>query len=207
MQYDASGTPPSRGRLIFLIGPSGSGKDSLIDAAREQLLTQGVEIARRVITRSAEAKGEAAVGVSAERFEAMREAGEFALSWQANGLSYGIPIQVDDWLDRGLSVLVNGSRGYLAQARERYPDLLAVGLTVSPQVLRERLLARGRESHEEIELRLARSAGMQGYDASVHVLDNSASLSSAVEVFLRLLDEHGALGQLPAKNLTCKLPD
>ena len=207
MQYDASDTPSSRGRLIFLIGPSGSGKDSLIDAAREQLLTQGVEIARRVITRSAEAKGEAAVGVSAERFETMREAGEFALSWQANGLSYGIPIQVDDWLDQGLSVLVNGSRGYLAQARERYPDLLAVGLAVSSQVLRERLLARGRENLEEIEQRLARSAGMQAYDASVHVLDNSASLSSAVEALLRLLGEHGALGPSPEKNPTCKLPD
>lgn len=79
MQYDASGGVPSSGRLIFLMGPSGSGKDSLIDAARERLSAHGVEVARRVITRSAEAKGEAAHGVSIERFEAMRTRGH--LPW------------------------------------------------------------------------------------------------------------------------------
>lgn len=57
MQYDASNGAISRARVIFLIGPSGSGKDSLIDAAREALRARGVEVARRVITRSAEAKG------------------------------------------------------------------------------------------------------------------------------------------------------
>lgn len=143
MQYDASGGAASRGRLIFLMGPSGSGKDSLIEAARQRLIAHGIEIARRVITRSAEAKGEDALGVSVERFETMREAGAFALDWQANGLSYGIPVQLDAWLAAGRSVLVNGSRAYLTNARQRYPDLVAVGLTVSQQALRQRLLARG----------------------------------------------------------------
>ena len=43
------------GRLIYLMGPSGSGKDSLLQAAREPL--RGCRIVRRVITRSAEAVG------------------------------------------------------------------------------------------------------------------------------------------------------
>ncbi|MEG3012356.1 MAG: phosphonate metabolism protein/1,5-bisphosphokinase (PRPP-forming) PhnN, partial [Pseudomonas sp.] len=42
------------GRLIYLMGPSGSGKDSLIEAAREPLRALGCEVIRRVITRSAE---------------------------------------------------------------------------------------------------------------------------------------------------------
>lgn len=50
------------GRLIYLIGPSGSGKDSLLDAARPRLAKRGCRIVRRVITRSAEAVGEAAQG-------------------------------------------------------------------------------------------------------------------------------------------------
>lgn len=69
MQHDASDRRSGTGRLIFLVGPSGSGKDSLIDASRERLAAAGVEVARRVITRSAEAKGEAAQGVTAEQFE------------------------------------------------------------------------------------------------------------------------------------------
>lgn len=44
------------GRLIYLMGPSGSGKDSLLQAAREPWL-RGCRIVRRVITRSAEAVG------------------------------------------------------------------------------------------------------------------------------------------------------
>lgn len=188
MQHDASVQGEASGRLIFLIGPSGSGKDSLIDAARAQLTAAGVEIARRVITRSAEAKGEDAHGVTPERFETMRAAGDFAMHWRANGLDYGIPAQVDQWLAQGRPVLVNGSRAYLPQARLRYPDLLAVCLVVKPQVLRERLLARGRETLQEIDQRLARNAAMQvDGDAPVHLLDNSGALDAAVAALLALL--------------------
>jgi ribose 1,5-bisphosphokinase len=188
MQHDASAQGEASGRLIFLIGPSGSGKDSLIDASRAQLAAAGVEIARRVITRSAEAKGEAAHGVTPERFETLRAAGEFAMHWRANGLDYGIPAQVDQWLAQGRSVLVNGSRAYLPQARLRYPDLLAVCLVVKPEVLRDRLLARGRETPQEIDQRLARNAGIHvDGDAAVHLVDNSGSLEAAVAALLDVL--------------------
>ncbi|HDZ3196602.1 TPA: phosphonate metabolism protein/1,5-bisphosphokinase (PRPP-forming) PhnN, partial [Pseudomonas aeruginosa] len=146
------------GRLIYLMGPSGSGKDSLLQAAREPLALRGCRIVRRVITRSAEAVGEDAQAVTPAQFDTLERASAFAMSWRANGLCYGIPVQIDEWLAQGYDVLVNGSRGYLAQARRRYPDLLAVLLGVKPEVLRQRLLARGRESPEEIEARLARNA-------------------------------------------------
>lgn len=196
MRHDASGTSRLGGRLIFLIGPSGSGKDSLIDAARVHLLENGVEAARRVITRSAESRGEAALSVSPEVFEQMCEDGKFAMHWQANGLQYGIPVQVNEWLSSGRHVLVNGSRGYLPEARRRYPNLLAIRLEVAPQVLRERLLTRGRESVEQVEQRLARSALLQaGDDPDVHVLDNSTSLADTVKALLRLLVEEGVIAQ------------
>ncbi|MFG0412731.1 phosphonate metabolism protein/1,5-bisphosphokinase (PRPP-forming) PhnN [Pseudomonas sp. zjy_8] len=194
MQHDASDRRSGTGRLIFLIGPSGSGKDSLIDASREQLALAGVEIARRVITRSAEAKGEAAQGVTPEQFDALRAQGAFAMHWRANGLDYGIPRQVDQWLAAGRAVLVNGSRAYLPEARQRYPDLLAVLVEVKPEVLRQRLLARGRETAEEVEQRLARSARLQAAaDPSVHVLDNSSTLEAAVAAFVSLLRHQGVL--------------
>jgi ribose 1,5-bisphosphokinase len=184
------------GRLIYLIGPSGSGKDSLLDAARERLAERGCRIVRRVITRSAEAVGEAALGVSAHQFAGMEAQGAFALSWHANGLSYGIPREIDDWLAAGQDVLVNGSRGHLHNTRERYPDMLAVLLNVNPAVLRERLLARGRESVAEIDQRLARNARFNeqllAEDPNVHVLDNSGPLEHTVERLLACLDEPGA---------------
>lgn len=186
------------GRLIYLIGPSGSGKDSLLDAARARLAERGGRIVRRVITRSAEAVGEAAQGVSPEQFAAMEVQGAFALSWQANGLWYGIPKVIDDWLAAGEDVLVNGSRAHLAVTRERYPSSLVLLLTVDQAVLRQRLSARGRESLVEIEERLARNARfteelITGNSAPLFVLDNSGPLEHTVERLLCCL-AHGYSG-------------
>lgn len=176
------------GKLIYLMGPSGSGKDSLLQAAAAPLAERGGHVVRRVITRSAEARGEDAEAVSVEAFEALERDGAFAMSWRANGLCYGIPKQIDAWLERGDVVLVNGSRGYLAEARRRYPGLQAVLLQVAPQVLRQRLVARGRETAEEIEARLARNAAFaDGLEGPLQVLDNSASLDLSVRGLLALL--------------------
>ncbi|MCW3147729.1 phosphonate metabolism protein/1,5-bisphosphokinase (PRPP-forming) PhnN [Stutzerimonas stutzeri] len=183
-----------QGRLIYLIGPSGAGKDSLLDAARAALAQRGVRIAQRVITRSAEAVGEAAHSVSAEEFERLEAEQTFALAWRANGLAYGIRAEIDAWLAAGEDVLVNGSRGYLPAARQRYPNLLAVLLTVEQDVLRERLLNRGRETPEQIEARLARNALFTGELDDYIRLDNSASLERSVERLLQLLDEHRQCG-------------
>ncbi len=199
------------GRLIYLMGPSGSGKDSLLNAARARLAERGCVIARRVITRSAEAVGEDAIGVSPAEFDQQEVAGAFALSWRANGLAYGIPRQIDDWLAAGQDVLVNGSRGHLAQARQRYPELLAILLQVDEAALRQRLHARGRESAEQIEARLARSRdfvvggalaatvaaeterrpapSMQGSTENLIVLNNSGPLDQTVTQLLQLLSD------------------
>jgi ribose 1,5-bisphosphokinase len=181
------------GRLIYLIGPSGSGKDSLLDAARARLAERDCRIVRRVITRSAEAVGEAAQDVSAQQFAEMEAQGAFALSWHANGLSYGIPREIDDWLAAGQAVLVNGSRGHLPQTRLRYPDVLVLLLKVDQAVLRQRLLARGRETVAEIEHRLARNAHfsdrvLAGDDPALCVIDNSGPLEHTVECLLACID-------------------
>ncbi|MBV6286493.1 phosphonate metabolism protein/1,5-bisphosphokinase (PRPP-forming) PhnN [Pseudomonas aegrilactucae] len=189
MQYDASGVPGHVWpRLIYLMGPSGSGKDSMLEAARVQLMARNVRTARRVITRSAEAVGEDAVGVSLSVFEQMCACGEFALAWRANGLAYGMPAYIEAWLAEGWHVLVNGSRAHLAQARSRYPDLVPVLLTVNQQVLRERLLRRGREDHDAIEQRLARNQRIQpvGQEGVLRV-DNSDGLDDAVRRLLGAL--------------------
>jgi ribose 1,5-bisphosphokinase len=68
---------------------------------------------------------------------------------------------------------------------------LPVLLTVNDEVLRERLLRRGRESFAEIEARLHRNGlftaeGSIG-DTQIHRLDNSGELSTTVANLLDLL--------------------
>lgn len=181
------------GRLIYLMGPSGSGKDSVLQGLQPYLEGRRCRIARRVITRSAEAVGEDAIAVSPDVFDERERTGDFAMVWRANGLAYGIPREIDGWLAGGYQVIVNGSRGYLEEARRRYPDLLAVLLEVEPAVLRQRLLARAREDAAQIEARLARSAELAGSslmkaDERIVRLDNSGNLGKPVQRLLQLID-------------------
>ncbi|PVZ13761.1 MULTISPECIES: phosphonate metabolism protein/1,5-bisphosphokinase (PRPP-forming) PhnN [unclassified Pseudomonas] len=183
------------GLLVYLMGPSGSGKDSVIDAAREQLATLGVEVVQRVITRSAESRGERALGATPEAFAQMREAGAFALCWRANELWYGIPNTIEACLAAGESVLINGSRGHLPEALARYPDLLPIMLTVAPGVLEERLRGRGRETDEAIESRLMRNDALlkepgqwQVGGVDIVRIDNSGDLAVTVRAVVGVID-------------------
>ncbi len=65
------------GRIFAIVGPSGAGKDTLIEAARRA--RPDLHIVRRVVTRPAEAGGEPYEGVTEEEFLRRRQAGGFVL--------------------------------------------------------------------------------------------------------------------------------
>jgi ribose 1,5-bisphosphokinase len=152
-----TGAPRPRGTLIAVVGPSGVGKDSVMDALGPRL---GLARVRRVITRPAALGGEDFVPVDVATFERQRTAGHFALHWGAHGLRYGIPTSIDDALAAGESLLANLSRGVLAEAAARYDPLCVLNLTATPDTLARRLAARRRESAEQIAHRLARDAAL-----------------------------------------------
>ncbi len=146
------------GVLFYVIGASGSGKDSLIRYARESLLDySSVVFAHRYITRPHDAGGENHVALSEAEFNARLARNLFTLHWQSHGISYGIGCELNQWLTKGLNVIVNGSRAYLEQASRAYPELIPVLIEVSLNTLRSRLQARGRESESDIESRLLRA--------------------------------------------------
>jgi ribose 1,5-bisphosphokinase len=176
------------GRLFYVVGASGSGKDSLLRYGREHLCGHGgVVFAHRYITRPVELSGENHIALSEAEFEARRDAGLFAMHWRANGLRYGIGWEINFWLAKGCHVVVNGSREYLPRARREYPDLCAVLVCVAPQVLAARLRARGRESEEQIAQRLARAQAYTLLDPALQVIHNDGELAQAGRQLLRLL--------------------
>lgn len=107
------------GKLIWLMGASGSGKDSLLTELRQREQTQ-LLVAHRYITRAASAGSENHIALSEQEFFTRAGQNLLALSWHANGLYYGIGVEIDLWLHAGFDVLVNGSRAHLPQARARY---------------------------------------------------------------------------------------
>ena len=147
------------GRLVYVVGPSGAGKDALLEYARAHLPPGAkVKFARRWITRPADAGGERHLPLTQAEFEQRVKAGRFAMHWRAHGNGYGIEAEIRDWLLEGNTVVVSGSRGHLPQALKDFPEMLIVHVTVRPEVLRERLERRGRETEAEIEERLVRAA-------------------------------------------------
>ena len=168
------------GRLIVLLGPSGSGKDTLICAAREEFAgSQDVLFVRRVITRSADAGSEDHIAMSETEFDAAIGEGRFALTWAANGLRYGLPRNIKAHLAMGKVAVVNGSRGAWGVIRQVFPSAAAVEIRVDPATLARRLQARGRESASEIEARMVRAAALTSQFDPEIVIDNSGPVETA----------------------------
>jgi ribose 1,5-bisphosphokinase len=144
------------GRLVLVVGPSGAGKDTLIDLARTSLGDDSsVVFPRRVVTRTA--AGEPHDTMDPEAFENAARAGAFALAWEAHDLRYGIPASIDTHIREGRTVVCNVSRTIIAEARARYAEIQVVLVTAPPEVLAARLAARARASDGDIAKRLARS--------------------------------------------------
>ncbi|MDT8855459.1 phosphonate metabolism protein/1,5-bisphosphokinase (PRPP-forming) PhnN [Paracoccaceae bacterium Fryx2] len=173
------------GAILAVVGPSGAGKDTLIDAARR--VRPDLVIVRRVITRPETAGGEPFEGVTAEEFARRRTAGGFVLDWQAHGLRYGIPVGVLADLAAGRTVIFNGSRAMLAQAGAAFPGLVVIHVTAPVPVLAARLAARGRESAEDIARRLSRAPEPFPPGLPVREVQNAGALETAVAAFLDAL--------------------
>jgi ribose 1,5-bisphosphokinase len=173
------------GRLIAVVGPSGAGKDSVMAglvAARPAL-----GLVRRVITRAPERGGEDFLSVTAAAFAQACTRDAFALHWDAHGLSYGIPVRVQDHLAAGQDMLVNLSRGVLEQAQVLFPRLTVLQLTATPATLAQRLAARGRETTADVAARLARVTDPLPDRLDVITISNDGPLADTVAAALAAL--------------------
>ena len=176
--------------LIYVMGASGCGKDSLLSYGRDRLAgLPGVQFAHRYITRSAHAGGENHVSLSAQEFDARNKAGLFAMHWKSHGHDYGIGIEINQWLAKGITVVVNGSREYLDAARQSYPEIFPVWVEVAPDILRERLQLRGRESESDIAARLMRHQSMSRTRRDGIIISNDGLLAEAGEALVAVLKE------------------
>lgn len=146
-----------------------------------------IGIVRRVITRPADAGGEAFDGFDPRSFDEMQTAGAFALWWRAHDLAYGIPKSVDTDLARGRDMLVNLSRGVLVEAHARFAHMLVVSLTADSDILARRLAARGREDHIQITRRLARAGSGLPPGVTAIEVDNSGPLEDTINAVLTAL--------------------
>ncbi len=177
------------GIFVAVVGPSGAGKDSLINRAREELKDDdGFVFPRRMITRPADVT-EQSESSTPEIFREVQGQGAFALHWEAHGLLYGVPAAVHVALAEGRVVVANISRGAVAQARQRFQRTCVILVRAEPAILAERLRLRGREAEADQLSRLRRSADLDRSFQPDAIIDNNGSLEAAGLAFVRMLRE------------------
>lgn len=176
------------GSLVLVVGPSGVGKDTLIDGARQALENdKRFTFVRRLVTRPSGSAGEEHDSVEPAAFAEMEAAGRFALSWDAHNLRYALPLSLDTDLALGRIVVANVSRHVVAEACAKYPACSVVLITAEISRRAERLIARGRESGDQITARLARESAPVPAGVNPIMIDNSGSIAIGVTAFVMAL--------------------
>ncbi|MEX3007369.1 phosphonate metabolism protein/1,5-bisphosphokinase (PRPP-forming) PhnN [Hoeflea sp. TYP-13] len=168
------------GVFVAVVGPSGAGKDTLMNFARNALGGRDeMFFVRRVITRPADGATEDHIPATPGQFEEQARNGRFAFSWDAHGLKYGLPVEIDERIRAGQCAVCNGSRAALQGLAGRYANFVVISITASPEVIARRLALRGRESEAEIRRRLDRSASLGSPWPGAVVIDNSGTVEAA----------------------------
>jgi ribose 1,5-bisphosphokinase len=175
------------GGFVLVVGPSGAGKDTLLDLARAALAgDERFVFARRLVTRPV-STFEDHDTIDEAGFEEGMRTGSFALAWRAHGLGYALPGETISLAQAGRVVVANVSRKEVAQARTRLPGVAVVEITASREILAQRLAARARAEDGDIEKRLARSREIEPVTADLVICNETMPDEAARELIAFLV--------------------
>jgi guanylate kinase len=196
-----------RGLLFVVSGPSGVGKDALLDSMKVTgVLYHFTVTATTRPMREGEVDGRDYIFVTRDRFSQMIEDDEL-LEWaEVYGNLYGVPrAQVVDALDQGRDVIVKIDVQGAATIREKAPGGVFIFLEASNlDELAKRLTARMTETPEALKTRIATAEQEMGEapEFDYRVVNYSGRLDEAVEQVERIIRAERDLphGEIFAQN-------
>ncbi|HEY2866668.1 MAG TPA: guanylate kinase [Pyrinomonadaceae bacterium] len=182
-----------KGRLIIISSPSGGGKGTLIKEVLESVPQLGYSISYTTrLPRSGEEEGRHYHFVTKQQFEEEIAAGSFLEYAEVHGNLYGTSLaHVNQMTDEGHDVVLEIDVQGADWVRKRVPDVL--GIFIMPPsfaVLKARLIARGTEKHDDLELRLTNArAEVLEYSKFDYVIINDEIFSAARKLAAVIIGE------------------
>jgi guanylate kinase len=145
------------GMLILFSGPSGVGKDTVLDIVlnKDKNLQKSISLTTRGI-RENEVDGKDYYFISSDKFEDMISKGQVLEYAKYGSNFYGTPkAPIDQWLGEGKTVILKIEVQGASKIKELYPDSVSIFvLPPSMEELENRLRSRGTESEDDIKKRL-----------------------------------------------------
>jgi len=180
------------GTVFVIVGPSGSGKDTLINWLRAELQDRKeIQFVRRIVTRPSDKGHEDHDTMELAQFLSAKEAGAFATTWQAHDLHYAIPASAKDHVDQGGLAILNGARRALGQLEAAFARLQIIHLDVDPAILAGRLTNRGRNSDTNLSARLAQQKlYFQAKTPIIHVPNNGPAAEAGRQIVKLIEQRH-----------------
>ena len=148
---------PDKGLLIVFSGPSGTGKDTVLDVLLRETDTvkKSVSATTRA-PREGERDGVDYHFISRDQFLSLIERGEMLEYAEYVGNFYGTPLgPVREWTEKGIDVILKIEVQGGAIVREKCPD--SIGIFILPpslEELKKRIRGRGSETEETMARRL-----------------------------------------------------
>ena len=146
-----------KGVLVLFSGPSGVGKDTVLDIVlnKDKNLQKSISLTTRGI-RENEVDGKDYYFISSDKFEDMISKGQVLEYAKYGSNFYGTPkAPIDQWLGEGKTVILKIEVQGASKIKESYPDSVSIFvLPPSMEELENRLRSRGTESEDDIKKRL-----------------------------------------------------
>jgi guanylate kinase len=182
------------GRLFVVSAPSGAGKTTLCNAVRRRCkdLAYSVSYTTRA-PRPGERHGQDYFFISTEEFETGIAQARWAEWARVHGNLYGTSARwISETLHLGRDILLDIDVQGARQILQRFPEAITIFIRPpSLEVLRQRLLQRGTEDRDAIDLRLANARSEMAQQQFYHHVLVNDDLQTATRELIELFRKYG----------------